>query len=167
MKREGEPNQLTRDEILKTLQQEHANLLTALAGVPDDVLVTRPVVEWWTLKDLLGHIATWEQVAIKFITEYQQDGLPKMLGLSDDAAVDAYNKRAAALRRDWPLARVRAEFDAAFRDLIVAVEPLSNTQLNAPLPAPWPEGHNLEKLIAINSYEHAREHVEQIRKWRR
>lgn len=158
---------MTRDEILKTLQQEHANLLTALADIPDDVLATQPVVDWWTLKDVQGHIAMWERVGIKFVADYKQEGLPKMLWLTDDAAVDAHNKREAALRRDWPRARVCAEFDAAFRDMVAAVESLSDADLNAQLPAPWPEGYNLEKLIAINSYEHAREHVEQIRKWRR
>lgn len=157
---------MTRDEVLKRLQQEHANLIAALGGIPHDVMVTQPVVDWWTLKDLLGHIAMWEQVALKFISEYLQDGLPKPLGLKDDAALDTYNKRGAALRRDWPLARARDEFEATFRDLVAAVAPLSDSRLNAPLPAPWPEGYTLESLIAINSYEHEPEHAAQIRQWK-
>jgi ABC-type amino acid transport substrate-binding protein len=96
---------MTRDEILKTLKQQHAELLATLEGIPDAVMVMRPVIDWWTAKDLLGHIAMWEQVAIKFIVEYKQDGLPKTLGLNSDAAVDAYNKRGAGLRRDWSRAR--------------------------------------------------------------
>ncbi len=157
---------MTRDEVLNQLRQTHADLVAALAGVPDDAMTTQPVVDWWTPKDVLGHVAMWRQVAIKFIDEYLRDGMPVSLGLNDDAALDAYNKRGAALRRDWTLARVRAEFDASFHNLVAAVEKLSDAQLNAPLSAPWENGVTLERLIAWNSYEHDPEHTAQIKKWR-
>ena len=158
---------MTRTEILVRINQAHADLVAALADIPDDVMLTNPVVDWWTLKDVMGHVAMWQRVAIQFVEDYRRDGKPTPLGLQDDAAIDAYNKRGAAVRRDYPLARVRAEFDAAFRDLVAAVEPLSDAQLNAPLPAPWGEGRNLAYLIAINSYEHEPEHTEQILTWRK
>jgi len=157
---------MTRAEILKTIKEQHAQLLAALEGIPEETIVKRPLVEWWTIKDLLGHIAMWEQVAIKFIAEHKQDGVPQMLGLNDDAAIHSHNKREATIRRDWSLARVRAEFDAAHRDLIAAIETLGDADLSKPLPAPWQRGDNLEKLIAINSYQHNREHIEQIEQWR-
>ena len=75
---------MTRAEILKTIKEQHAQLLAALEGIPEETIVKRPLVEWWTIKDLLGHIAMWEQVAIKFIAEYKQDGVPQMLGMNDD-----------------------------------------------------------------------------------
>jgi hypothetical protein len=157
---------MPRAEILKTIKEQHTQLLAALEGIPEETIVKRPVVEWWTIKDLLGHIAMWEQVAIKFITEYKQDGVPKMLGMNDDAAIDKHNKREATIRRDWSLARVRAEFDAAHRGLIAAIETLSDAGLVRQLPAPWGQGDTLEKLIAVNSYQHNPEHIEQIKKWR-
>lgn len=153
---------MTRAEILKTLQEQHAQLLAALEEISEEVIVQRPIVGWWTLKDLLGHIAMWEQVALQFIAESKQDGAPKPLGLNDDAAINAHNKRGVTIRRDWPLARGRAEFDAAHRDLLAAIESLSDADLSTPLPAPWGKGATLEQLIAINSYEHISEHIAQI-----
>ena len=157
---------MTRDQIVQAIKDNHTQFLAAIAGLDDDALTKRPIVEWWTIKDLMGHIAMWEQVAIKFIAEYRQDGLPKMLGMNDDAAINAYNKREATIRRDWSLARVRSEFDTAHRDLVAAVEMLSDADLAKQLPAPWGKGDNLEKLIAINSYQHNPEHIEQIKQWR-
>jgi hypothetical protein len=164
---------MTRDEIttitsiIEQIQQAHADLVSTWDGIPDDVMTTRPVVEWWTLKDLMGHVAMWRRVAIKFINEYRRDGAPVPLGLQDAAAIDAYNKRGAALRRDYSLARMRAEFDASLRDLIAAVEKLNDADLSKPLPPPWDPGDTLERLIAVNSYEHEPEHVEQIDEWRK
>jgi hypothetical protein len=155
---------MTHDEIATKIKQAHANLVSAVAGIPDDVMTTRPVIDWWTLKDILGHVAMWQRVAIKFVDEHERQGAPTPLGL-DDAGVDAYNKRGAAERRDYTLARVRAEFDASTRDLVTAVERLTDAQLNAPLAAPWESWVTLERLIAWNSYEHVPEHIEQIVKW--
>lgn len=157
---------MTRFEILQTIKEHHAQLLAALEGFSEEAMTKHPLVEWWTIKDLLGHIAMWEQVAIQFIAAYKQTGAPKPLGMDNDDAIDAQNKREATIRRDWSLARVRAEFDAAHRDLIAAIESLSDADLAKQLPAPWGKGDNLEKLIAINSYQHNPEHIAQIEKWR-
>lgn len=180
---------MTRDEILNSIKQTHADLVSALDGIPEDVMTTRPVIDCdassqskegldaeesslcddapWTLKDVLGHVTMWRRVAVQFIDEYQRDGAPAPLGLEDAAAIDAYNQRGAALRRDDALARVRAEFDASLRDLVAAVEKLSDAELTKPLPTPWDAGVTLEYLIAINSYGHEPEHVEQIKRWRK
>ncbi|MEW5719793.1 MAG: DinB family protein, partial [Chloroflexota bacterium] len=131
---------MTRSEILQAIKDNYAEFLQAVAGLDDDALTKRPVVEWWTIKDLMGHIAMWEQVAIKFSAEYKQNGSPGELGMDNDAAIDAHNKREAVMRRDWSLARVRAEFDAAHRDLLAAIETLSDADLTKQLPAPWKKG---------------------------
>ncbi|MGE5264847.1 MAG: DinB family protein [Acidobacteriota bacterium] len=155
---------MTRDEILRALRQTRSLLLETIDGIPEDAIVTQPVTESWTVKDLLGHMAMWQQVALSFITDYRASGTPQSLGLENDAAVDAYNRRGADLRRDWSLARVRAELDDAQRNLLSAVETLSDDDLHRALPAPWHSATTLEQLIAINSYEHDPEHIEQIKR---
>jgi hypothetical protein len=158
---------MTRAELLEKMRRAHDDFRRALDGIGDDTMVAQQVVESWTIKDLMGHIALWHRVAIRFIDEYLRCGAPQPLGIEDDAAIDAFNQRGAARVRDWSLAQVRAEFDAAYRELDAAVAGLSDAQLNAQLPTPWDRSPiTLEKLIAINSYEHEPEHTEQIIKWR-
>ena len=157
---------MTRSEILDAIRKAHVDFLTAIGGIPDDEMMNEPVAEELTVKDLLGHITLWMQVSLNFIAEYKHDGLPKPLGLKDDAALDAFNARGWEARRETPLVRVIADYHAAYRDLIAAVESLSDAELSTPLPAPWEEGDTLEKLIAINSYEHVPEHTLQVHTWR-
>ena len=156
---------MNKVEILHAMHRERANLLAAMQGISDEDAIAQPIVGAWTLKDLLAHIAAWNSVATKFVTEYLDLGAPVALGLKDDAALNAYNARLHAERKDWPLAHVRAEFDRAFRQLVAAVEKLNDEQLKAQLPAPWTPEETLERLIASNSYEHEPEHTEQIRKF--
>jgi uncharacterized protein (TIGR03083 family) len=152
---------MNRNEIVQAIKEQHAELSAALDGIPEEKL-GRPLVDWWTTKDLLGHVTMWEQVALKFIREYKQDGAPKQLGIKDDADLDRHNKRGVAMRRDLPFARVREELEATYRDLVAAIESLSDADLAKPLPPPWGEGATLDRLIAVNSYQHVPEHVAQI-----
>lgn len=156
---------MTRIEILEALERDRSRLFNLLEGIPDDALVTQPVVDSWTVKDLVGHMALWHQVAIQFIADFVRDGVPKSLGLKDDAAINAYNAQGAAERRDWSLARAREELDASYRSLTSAIGQLRDDDLHAPLPDPW-QGATLERLIAINSYDHNPEHIDQIAKWK-
>jgi uncharacterized protein (TIGR03083 family) len=157
---------MRRDEVLHALERDRAQLQAALEGLDNQVMTTVPVVGEWTIKDVLGHMAMWHQVGLQFIADYKQTGLPKSLGFDDDAAVDAHNRREAERRRAWSVAQVGAELDTSYRDLAAAVASLTDEQLNAPLPAPWHSATTLERLIAINSYEHDPEHIGQMIKWR-
>ena len=153
---------MTRDEIIQTIHQQHTELLAALDGIPEETLTKMPYVDWWTIKDLIGHITMWQQVALQFVNEYKLNGLPKQLGIKDDDDLNRYNKRGVAMRRDWSLQAVRQESETTYRDLVAAVESLSDADLFKPLPAPWGEGATMERLIAVNSYQHVPEHIEQI-----
>lgn len=157
---------MTRDQVLESIKREHAAFLAAIDGIPPETIATEHVGGEWTIKDMLGHIAMWMNVANKFIEDYKSTGAPKSLGLGDDDAVQAYNARGWEARRGMPLARVREEFDAAYRELIAKVGTLGDVELNAPLPEPWGRDETLERLIAINSYAHNPEHTEQVLKWR-
>lgn len=157
---------MTRDEVLQALERDRAQLQAALEGLDDQVMTTVPVVGEWTIKDLLGHMAMWHQVALQFIADYRNTGLPKSLGFKDDAAIDAHNQRQVERRRAWPVAQVGAELDASYRELAAASAGLTDKQLNTPLPAPWQDTTTLERLIAVNSYEHDPEHIAQMIEWR-
>lgn len=157
---------MTRDEILGSIRREHLTFLTVIAGIPDEMLANEYVMQQWTVKDMLGHIAMWMRVACQFIAEYKRDGVPVSLGLNDEEAINAFNTENWIARREVPLKQAMDEFGAAYSALIEAVTSLSDAELNAQLPAPWKTGDTLERLIAINSYEHEPEHSEQVTLWR-
>jgi len=158
---------MTRDEIGQAVRDAHTEFLATLAKIPDDVIVRERVMDWWSLKDILGHVTVWYLVALEFIREYQRGDTPTPLGFGQsDDEVSAYNKRQVVLRRDYALARVRAELDAAYRDLLAAIAKLNDADVRRQLPPPWDAGDNLERLIAVNTYLHLPEHIAQIRKWK-
>jgi len=157
---------MKRVQVLKNMEQAHAKLLAAMRDLSDQVIATQPMMGDWTIKDMLGHLAMWYRVAITFVNEFVERGVPRPTGL-DDVTVNEYNERELKWRRDWSLAQIRNEFDAAYQTLLASIEKLDDAQLNAPLPTPWDKDATLERLIAWNSYEHEPEHTAQIEAWRK
>jgi hypothetical protein len=155
---------MTHDQVLKKIKKEHANLVASIHGISAEVISTQPIMNDWTIKDMLGHVALWYRVALTFVNEYVERGVPRMMSVTG-FSVDEFNERELKLRREWSLDFVINEFESAYQALLNAAEKLDDEQLNAQLAAPWEEGVTMERLIAVNSYEHEPEHTAQIKAW--
>lgn len=114
----------------------------------------------WTAKDLLGHLGAFE---VRFA-----DQLASFAGAepqSDLTSADprTFNDDQAAVRKDWPIEQVRAEFlDAHARVMAYA---------NAIAPEIWREvgtipwygaEYSLDDLVVYQQYGHKREHDPQL-----
>lgn len=80
-------------------------LQDAIAGVPDERLLEPRAIGDWSVKDVLAHVAYWDD--------------PVRVG---DEDWQAANERVFAERADWPPAQVRAELEAAHGRMLAALE---------------------------------------------
>ena len=71
----------------------------------------------WTVKDLLGHLATWEERALDAIA----GGPPPPF-----ATADELNAHELARKRTWSLAKVEREYDAVRTALVDAIEAMDD-----------------------------------------
>ena len=114
----------------------------------------------WTAKDLLGHLGAFEgrfadQLA-PFVGAPTESELPS-------ADPSTFNDDQAAIRKDWPVAEVLAEFlDAHERVMRHArgIEPEVWRQVGT---IPWygPD-YSLDDLLVYQMYGHKREHDPQL-----
>jgi uncharacterized damage-inducible protein DinB len=156
-----------KTELLEKLARNRDELLNAIAGVSEEQIATIPVVEAWTIKDVVGHIAYWEQVIHDHLRESLTEGKPHPQ--SPDGTDDATNADESAKRQTWAWQRVRAEFENARRALIQRVESMSEIQLAFQVPNPWrgmTHFYSLAQMVEEDALSHCREHTEQIRKRR-
>jgi hypothetical protein len=131
---------------LETIARSWQNLLDADAGVPEERM-TEPGVEGeWSVKDVLAHVAYWDNVDLEMIERFAN-------GVAETEGEDyqAINERVYAERHGWPLADVR-------RDLLDTHERVLTALRNTP-------GFDLSRLR--ESWEHYDEHSAEIRAWRK
>ncbi len=114
----------------------------------------------WTAKDLLGHLGAFE---VRFA-----DQLAAIVGApteSDLPAADprTFNDDQAAVRKDWPLEQVRAEFLDAHERAMRHAKVITPELWREVGTIPWygPE-YSLDDLVVYQMYGHKREHDPQL-----
>ena len=107
------------------LAAERAGLLEQLIGLDERVLTESPMLDDWTVKDLLAHIAAWDHWELR---EMRHMASGESLDLTDVRDTDAFNARAVAVRRDRILAEVLAELQEARATWVAWLQTLSDEE---------------------------------------
>jgi hypothetical protein len=114
----------------------------------------------WTAKDLLGHLGAFE---VRFA-----DQLATFVGAepeSDLMSADprTFNDDQAAVRKDWPIEQVRAEFLDAHERAMRHARAIAPEVWREVGTIPWygPE-YSLDDLVVYQMYGHKREHDPQL-----
>jgi hypothetical protein len=143
---------MNKEELLRRIHSERATF-DALFTQLDAGAIVAPALEGGrSVKDVLAHIAAWEQRCAGWLHAVAQGQTPDRPEIRD---VDATNARDYATAKDAPLAEVRANSIRAHATMMAAVEALSDEDLADQERFGWPAW----QMASSNSDEHYREHA--------
>jgi hypothetical protein len=123
--------------------------LHVLDGIPDDLLLEPGAVGDWSLKDLFGHIAFWDEQAVLEL-DRALAGQP-----AQELDWQAMNEADYTARQDHPLPEQRADMHRAHAALLERLEGVAGI-----------EATRIDEAIKGASYEHYAEHIPDVRGWR-
>jgi len=124
--------------------------------MPEEELVRRPVIGDWSVKDVLGHLASWEEELIGWIERFARGEAPPGLGMS----VDDWNAQQARKKWDWTLAEVMEDLLATRRRLLDLVNSLPDDVFLRPAPPPA-TGAYIPRLLNVLA-DHDRKHWDDL-----
>ena len=137
--------------VVRQIDDSWQDLLSAMAEVPAQRTRESGVVEAWSVKDLLGHVTTWESEMMASVQRVV-DGLE----LKDYADTDAFNAESSAAKLAMSLEALSEELTTVHARAVEFVLAL-------------PEGllarEEVQWRIRIDTFAHYREHAEHIRSW--
>jgi uncharacterized damage-inducible protein DinB len=148
---------MTRDDLLRENETTHRRVLDLIAGVPDDRLTAPGADGGWSVRDHLGHLASWQQYVADLLT-----GATEPRNIKNDAEMDSLNATIAAETRARPAAEVRALFQSSYDALRAQVERLGDAELDQPPPYGRDWDRKLWQHIAGNGFDHYREHLDAV-----
>jgi hypothetical protein len=157
---------VTRDELIRRITEGYERIRTLIAGVDPVRLSTDPVLDGWTIKDLLAHLAAWQSITVTNLFRLER-GQPVLYARLDPQKLDELNARFQAELKDWPLEKVLADLEGSYRQLINRISLLSDQELNDPRHFKQLRGRPLWQVIAENTYQHYEEHLPALEAWRR
>jgi hypothetical protein len=135
--------------LLARIDEAWRNLFAALDDIPEERMSEAGVIGEWSLKDLFGHLAFWDENAVREI-ERALASLPRQ-----DNEWQEMNEADHAARRDRTLPEQRAAMHQAHATLVERLESVAGLEAAA-----------IDASIRPDTYNHYEEHIADIRAWR-
>ncbi|MGH2555884.1 MAG: DinB family protein [Actinomycetota bacterium] len=126
----------TRGDALATLEEGQARLEDLLGRLSEEEL-TRPATIGggdWSAKDLIGHIAFWEEVALRVLDSWRRETPLNWAEAFAPGGTDGMNAWNQERKRRWSLQRVQREAAKTHRRLISELERLSDEEWRSVVP---------------------------------
>ncbi len=157
-------------EIERKLETEWQALREVVDSLSDQELEEPGVVDEWSVKDLLGHMAFWANKAagdLQLVREGRSNDievpfLANPEGTGGQNLTDEWNAREADARKGRSLSELKSEWETSFAAAKEALKttPAENLEIEV-------KGWDMHTRFAEDTYRHYREHSAQIRAWKR
>jgi uncharacterized protein (TIGR03083 family) len=158
---------MKRDEAVNKLRTARKDLLDSLQGLTEEDKLRPNAVEKWSIKDLLAHIASWDEEVLRVIQAFAMQPEPHFsYSISERNDFAAWNGDQIELRNERTLDQVQTEFRNARRDLIQVVEGLTDQVLMRPKMTSWGKIRTGFELLD-EMVQHDVEHTKDVRSWRK
>jgi hypothetical protein len=144
-------------QLLTRLDKAWAAFKESYAGLPDARLMEPGVTGAWSVRDILAHVTTWEEEALKHLRVILEGGIPPRYSVTY-GGIDAFNARMTEQKRSLALSEVLEQLDKTHRRLISFIESAPEDQFVGET--------RFRHRLRLDTYSHYPKHTEAIRKWR-
>lgn len=139
---------MNREGLLSRLEREWLAFSESFEGLSESTLEEPGVVGLWSVWDVLGHIATWEDEALKALSQILQG---KRNPYGD---IDAFNAQEQERKRDFSLDQIKKDLEATHERVVAFLA-------GAPESA-YVRENSFRRRLRLDTYNHYREHAAQI-----
>jgi hypothetical protein len=153
------PTSGDRDYLMGEMESARNQLLASYEGLSDEQMTRLGAVGEWSVKDVLSHVASWDEVLLPDLARISSGDTPSLASIDlETANFDNANAAIMSQRRSVPLDQVLRGLDTVRADVVAAVARLPDSALV--------EGRFARPLLQITA-AHDREHAEAILQWRK
>ena len=123
----------TRARAIAIIEEGRARIDELLDRLPRAAL-TDPGVGGgtWSPKDLIGHLASWEEHALDALEAWRRDERAPIDDLWFTLSTSALNEQAVRRKASWSLPKVRADAERMHEELLAAIREMSDASWRAP-----------------------------------
>lgn len=148
---------MTQDKLVQKLEKAWSAFQDSFAGLSAAQMTEPGVTGEWSVKEILAHVTTWEQEALKNLPVILAGGRLSRYAVLY-GGIDAFNAQTTEQKRKLSLDEVLAEMEATHRQLVALVQ-------QAPEEAVTTETRYRRRLRQ-DTYSHYPIHEAAIREWR-
>lgn len=154
--RESDWQTMKREQLLTRLDNAWTTLRESYAGLTEDEMMAPGVAGDWSVKDMLAHVATWEEEALKYLPLILAGGRPPRY--ASYGGIDAFNARMTEAKRRLSLAEAQRHLEETHRQLIAYLRRVPEEQFATET--------RFRHRLRLDTYSHYPLHATMIRAWR-
>lgn len=128
------------------------------AGLTDDALLRPGVIKTWSVRDIIVHVTTWEEEALKHLPGILE-GRRAPRYSATYGGIDAFNALVTATKKDLPLAEVLRQQAAVHRRVLALIGRSPEKELAS--------GTRFRNRLRLDTYGHYAVHTAAIVAWRK
>ena len=127
------PSVPTRREAIGILQEGRAGIHELLDRLPRTAMTTPGLGGGtWSPKDLIGHLASWEEHALDALASWARDQRAPIDDLWFSLSTTKINDQAVRRKASWSLAKVQHESERTHQDLLEAIRTMPDARWGSP-----------------------------------
>jgi hypothetical protein len=147
---------MKRDQLLQRLETAWTALKESYAGLSDSQLTEPGIMGDWSVRDMLAHVTTWEEEALKYLPLLLTGGRPPRY--TQYGGLDAFNAQMTEQKRGLRLSDVLRQLDETHQRLVDYIQDV-------------PEEHFMRETrfrhrLRLDTYSHYPLHARAIQQWR-
>jgi hypothetical protein len=148
---------MTRQQLLARIESAWTAFKQSYDGLLESRLVEPGVTKAWSVKDIIAHIRTWENEALRHLPTVLKGGRPPRY--ASEGRIDAFNARMTKAKQELPLEEVLRELDDTHQPLIEFIHTVSEEQIT--------HETRFRRRLSLDTYGHYPKHTSAILRWRR
>jgi DinB superfamily len=123
----------TRDEAIHILEEGRARIEELLDRLSPRAMTTPGLGGGtWSPKDLVGHLASWEEYALDALAAWERDERAPIDELQFTLSTSRINDQAVQRKASWSITRVRREAERTHQELLDTIAGMSDARWSGP-----------------------------------
>jgi len=144
-----------KSDAIAALEATRRETMDAIDGIPEDKM-TVPSFGAWSVKDVLCHLTSWEQLAVADLQRVGRGHIPQLATFRGED-VDDWNACLMRSRNLFPLPQVMFELEDARRQLVDALNALPDNLFAT---------GQMARMLTDGLVHGEQGHIADIRDWR-
>ncbi len=148
---------MNRTQLLEKLERAWTDFRESCSGLTDAELLTPGVTGAWSVRDIIAHVTTWEEEALKHLPVILEGGRTPRYSVAY-GGIDAFNALMTERKAGLSLAEVLRQQGEVHRRLVALVESTPEEQVRRET--------RFRRRLRLDTYDHYPKHAAAIRRWR-
>jgi hypothetical protein len=145
------------EELLRRLDKAWQDFQESHQGLSDEDLMEPGVTGSWSVRDIIAHVTTWEEEALKYLPMILKGDTPPRYSVMY-GGIDAFNALTTKQKQNLSLPETFREMKNTHRRLVDFIKNVPEDQIRTET--------RFRHRLRADTYSHYPKHAAAIRRWR-